>query len=304
MPVIVAMALGGCFGEAPGGEGDTGTTTASTSSGGPTTDETTATSTEPTSSATTSATTSTTLGTDTTSADTTTSESTDPTTTESSSTTDTGVDAPTFFDDFERADSQALGNNWVEKLPSVFAIVEGTVAAETATPQQYFDQVVYQLDNVVDDIELRVEFRVGTAADGNEPHLVARQQADALASGSFNHCYILVPQPPQNRLCLMRFDSEGGIGETSCAGWPNANLVLDDWYRLVMTVAGPGPVDLTGRLEHSVGGEWVEVVAVQWLDQSPNRIDTAGSWGFSGGTTGLFFTNYVFDNFTAYYHQG
>jgi hypothetical protein len=293
---LLALVIGGCFGDAPPPEqGTTTEPTTSSSSTNPTTTDT-----DSALGTTTSTTSETTADTtvDPTLADSSTSTSSE--SSSSSSGTDTGEVVPDFFDDFDRADSQAIGNGWVEKLPSVFSINENMVVAGGNRPQQYFDQVVYQND-VVDDIELRVEFRIDVANDLNEPHLVARQQEAALVSGSFNHCYILVPQLSQDRLCLMRFDSAGFIGEDRCTDWPDSDLVVGDWYRLVMTIDGPGPVELTGRLEHADGDAWTEVVAVEWVDKSPNQIAAPGVWGFSGGTTGAFYNNFVFDNFSAYY---
>lgn len=303
---MLGLVLTGCFGDAPATDDTTtGTTTSSGS-----TDATTST-TDPTT--TTTAGTITSIGTDTetTTVDPTLADSSTTTTTSeggsSTSGSDTEGDEPTFFDDFERDDAQALGNGWVEKLPAVFSIDDGMVAAGSNMPQQYFDQVVYQQDSVVSDIELRVEFRIDVADNSNEPHLVARQQDDALPSGEPNHCYILVPQlnsdmdKEPDRLCLMRFDSTGLIGESRCTDWPNADLVVGEWYRLVMTIEGPGPVEMTGRLEHVADGVWTELVAVEWVDNAPNQIAGPGAWGFSGGTTGLFYNNYVFDNFSAYY---
>jgi len=295
----LSFVVAGCFGEAPTTDE---TTMGSTTSSG-STDAMTST-TDPTATTTTVGTV-TSVGTDTetTTVDPTLADSSSTTTSSESSSagTETEGEAPTFFDDFERDNSQLLGNDWVEKLPSVFSIDEGVVAAESNDLQDYFDQVVHQQDNVVADIELRVEFRIDSMDELNEPHLVARQQEDALTEGQHNHCYILVPQLSLDRLALMRFDSLDAIGDVQWTDWPNADLVAGEWYRLVMTIEGAAPVMMTGRLERSTNEGWIEVVAVGWVDNTPNQIVAPGVWGFSGGTTGTFYNNFVFDNFSAYY---
>lgn len=217
----------------------------------------------------------------------------------SSSSSDTGEVLPTFFDDFDRADSQAIGNGWIEKQPTIFSISENEVVAADDLFHPYYEQVVYQ-DESVSDIELRVEFRIDSPDPLNEPHLVARAQPEGLEPSAFNRCYILVPQLGQDRLCLMRFDP-GGAFTQQCTDWPDSDFVIGDRYRLVMTIEGPGPVEMTGRLEHAAGDAWEEVVAVEWVDNNAMQIDGPGAWGFSGGTSGTYYTNFVFDNYSAFY---
>jgi hypothetical protein len=305
MVAAVAVFTTGCFGDAPAGdETSTGTTTSGPTTTdptttGPTTETTIGTTDAPTTSATTETTADTTI--DPTLADSSTSTSSEGSSDGSS--TDTGEVLPTFFDDFARAPSQALGNGWVEKNATVFAIADEMVVNDSNFFHQYYDQVVTQQGEEALDIELRVEFRVDAANDNNEPHLIARMQPDGLDPSAFNHCYALVPQLSLDRLCAMRFDTgNGGIGAQWCEPWPNADFVVGDWYRLVFVVEGPGPVDLIGRLEHRVGEEWELVVAVEDQDLDDElRIVDPGAWGFSGGTSGNYYLNFVFDNFSAYY---
>lgn len=212
----------------------------------------------------------------------------------------TGEPMLDFFDDFQRDENTELGNGWLEKTPTAWAIDEDAVVAELIAAGNYYDQVVYRAE-LESDIEIRADFLIEAPNDSNEPHLIARLDPTAVAQGVPYTGYILVPQLSQDRLTLMRFNGVDGIDAQQATPWPSAELVPDRWYRLVMSVTGPGPIHLHGRLETQgeTDGAWETIVEVDWDDVQGNPIGDAGFYGFSGGQYADLLGNFRFDNFGA-----
>lgn len=206
---------------------------------------------------------------------------------------------PLFFDDFNRQNNEAIGNDWVEKLPAAWRILGQDVAAQDSTSNQYYDFLVSRPE-VELDVLLQIDFRVSIPSGNNEPHLVLRAQESSLELGNPYHAYILVPRPGMDDLCIMRFVGMASPSGMICSTLPANGLVAGQDYRLTFSVQGDQPVQLDGLLELFDGAAFEEVASVSWLDDDVGMlISEPGFYGFSGGTGAAQLGNYRFDNFAA-----
>lgn len=299
--VAVLLLIAACFNEetvAPGADGTTSATadpttsaTMPTTTTGPTTtvdttsDE--ATSLEPT-----------------TTSPTTTESDSDPTTDPTTSTESTGTpgcepDDPemNFADDFERDDSEELGNCWIEKDPQVWSIATGDVVYDGTDVTEYFDHMVYR-DVSILDVESTLTVRFLVADDRNEPHPMVRIQDTSFDNGNPYNGYILTPHLENDvlSLCIMRFIGAANIDGSLCEPLdqlePNSN-----GYRLTLRASGGNPVQLYGRID-DLDTKMV-MQTVEWNDIDGNRISAPGAVGFSGGTIDAVLENFVIADFTS-----
>lgn len=304
---VVALALAGCFNEETVEPGADGTTSAT----GMTTSMTTMPS--PTSASDPSATMTLTTSTDTlettsadeadgsTSGDASTGSTSEPDPDSSSSDTTgtpTCVDDPAmnFVDDFERPNSDDIGNCWIEKNPAVWGLGDGEVIYEGGEPTQYFDNMVYR-DVEIRDVSTSIVTRVIDTNDINEPHPMVRIQPASLVMGAEYDAYALVPHLDDGEmsLCIMRFNGLGYITEQRCDAVPSLGEGPDG-YRLTLDATGENPVELVGVLEELSTGT---MYTIEWSDNSTQRITAPRAVGFSGGTINAVLSNYVITEFTS-----
>jgi len=195
-----------------------------------------------------------------------------------------------FSDDFNRTDGSTIGNGWLEKNASAFAIVGNRVAVQGSG--EYRDNLVYRpaSENGLD-VEASVEFEL--TGIGGYPEVVVRLQTDtANAAGNFTG-YLLYMNGGVDSAILNRH-GQGGYGIEIATINVTPSLVVGDTYRLRLSAVGSSPVQLDAFVERFNGTGWDVIGQANVSDADPAAIITAGSVGFSGDAD----TNYIYDNFT------
>lgn len=243
------------------------------------------------------------------------STTTDSTTTDGTTTTgDVDCALPpeiAWDDEFDRPDGDDLGDCWVEKSPSVWQLADGDVVSAGEGKTAAFDHMVWRDDLHATTVEIILEFRIRTGDLRNEPHAFARMTDASLEPGAFYEGYALMPRASDGgsepmQLCLMRFNGGANASEQRCEDLPTPLELGPTRHRLVLQVAGPGPVLLDGRIDVLHGGdpEWSPLLTLaQWQDESPDQIVTAGAVGFSGGNVIDVLDNFVIE-FVRIHHIG
>lgn len=204
-----------------------------------------------------------------------------------------------FFDTFDRADGEDIGNNWVEKTPLAFSVQGGEVLG-TINDVLYRDNIVTRpLSEDRADLEIGLEFR-RLPGPSNMSQIHARaQRSDLELTDTLTDYHLFVEEftPPNGSLAIAI--QRGVPGELNCflaeTLFPQA-LTLGDRYRLRFRVTGSDPVVLNGFLERFNGADWeVFVSASATHDAStttspelfcepgamPPPLTGAGAMGFS-----------------------
>ena len=165
-----------------------------------------------------------------------------------------------FFDNFNTPDSGALGNNWTEKTPEVFAI-ENDAVTSIWFDRTYRDNLTYRpAGEDRQDVEVVTEFV--RRPDGQFSQLHARATRSTVATPNFLESYIFYIED--------NFASPGAMaiavnppilamGECiiEVANFPEP-LQVGDRYRMRFLVTGEDPVRLEGFVDryNTAQGTW------------------------------------------------
>ena len=203
-----------------------------------------------------------------------------------------GGGTTSFSDDFARADSDALGNGWLEKLTTPW-FLQGGRAVKQSVGSSYQDNVAYRpAGEDVLNVEASAVLRV-TASNPGYPQIFTRIQSATAASANYLQGYILYIDGANNRAVLGRQEGYSFLTELAVL---NLSPVLNttDTFRLRLSTSGTNPVQLQAFVERLGTSGWATIGTASFSDSSANRIATAGSVGFSGYTE----NGYSFDDFT------
>ena len=204
------------------------------------------------------------------------------------------VASKTWIDDFNRPDSVPIGNGWIMKQPAAFRLVNSR-AENRNVNTSYRDNVVYRpaTEDVLD-VTVSLEFRV-TQPPGY-PQVMARIQQSTVSTPNGLDCYLFFIANAPNSAMIAR--QRGTAYLTTLATIPLSPPVdTSHDYRLRMTVTGTGSVNITGEVEvyDTDKKMWMMIGNQPITDTSVERIDTAGSVGFSTSNGEQL---YSYDNFT------
>ena len=197
-----------------------------------------------------------------------------------------------FVDTFNRANSDALGNGWIEKTAASFELVSNE-AARTAAGFDYRDNLVYRpaAEDVLD-VEAAVEVRFATVPPGY-PQIFVRGQSATIAGASTLDAYLLYINNSNTQAVIAR--QRGTNYDEPLATFAlSLSLNTTDRYRLRLQASGSNPVQLSAFVERQNGTAWQIIGQTTTSDSAANRIGTAGTVGI-GGYTEL---SPRFDNFT------
>lgn len=195
------------------------------------------------------------------------------------------------IDDFERPDSAALGNGWIEKNAAAFSLSNGA-AVKQGVATGYRDNIVYRpaTEDILN-VETSMEFRLFSLAPGY-PQLFARVQSATAGTAGQLDGYILYINNSSGDAVLGRQRADNFVA-------PLANVTISpglnatDLYRMSLRAEGTAAVDLTATFERWTGTAWIVIGQASATDTAPDRVATPGSVGFGGYIE----ANYSFDNF-------
>lgn len=215
-------------------------------------------------------------------------------TTEGSESSSTGPGAVySFFDDFNRADSEAVGNGWVEDNADIFSLLNGEVIIDEQMSSSYERNIVYRpLSESIADVELAAVVRFNTQASAGIPQIFARVQSDVESNMGVS-AYLCFFSSSSN-LVIRRNNL---LEEAELA--VSANTIGYDAaqdYRLRFQVEGSDPVRLTCAFEGLDAGMWSTVESVEASDNQADAIVEPGVVGFS---THIGSQPYRYDDFYA-----
>jgi hypothetical protein len=209
---------------------------------------------------------------------------------------DTGIDTgvKVWMDDFNRANSNSVGNNWIMKTAGAIHILNNR-AQEQNSAAGYQDNVVYRpMSEDVRDVTVSVEFQ-NTNLPPGYPQIMARIQQNTVQSAGTLDCYILFISNQANNAVLGRQRGTPYL-TTLQAITLNPSVDTTHSFRLTLTASGANPVSLSAMVEMFTNNMWTKIGSTTYSDSNAQRLDTAGSVGIgvSGGeVTGL----YSYDNF-------
>jgi hypothetical protein len=209
-----------------------------------------------------------------------------------SASTDTGpsdsTGAPplaTFFDAFDRADADALGNGWVENNAGSFQIVQEQVVLGTSNGNDFRTNACHRPpEEALQDVEVSAEIVFYAAQYAGFPQLHLRIQPESFGPENPLDAYVIYldstsPDIPPY-LSVVRI-LDGGFGDET-----QVELVPfpgnEYRYRLRARVSGLDPVLVDGYFEIEQDGDWQVLNEANLLDTAEQRIATAGMVGFSG----------------------
>jgi hypothetical protein len=209
--------------------------------------------------------------------------------------TDAATDAgPSVFftDDFNRADGPSIGNGWLTKDPSGYALKSGMVRW-LGDAQSYRDHLVRRPpteDRLDVKAQMTVVFGVGFPGPAYPQIDVRVQSATAANPDAFDgYIFYVEDDPTVAQIARQR----GTSAETKLSAVAISPALQEGKsYRLALSAVGTNPVILTASIEQNVNNQWTFVVKQSVSDFDPQRIDTAGAVGFSGGNGSAGVYNY------------
>lgn len=204
-----------------------------------------------------------------------------------------GAAGANFSDDFNRANNDALGNGWLEKSPSAFAIATNEAAKVGAGGNDYRNNIAYRpASEDILDVEASVELRL-TSTPVGYPQVFVRGQSASIGTNGSLDAYLLYLPDSTNRATLAR--QRGSAYDISLATINfTSELNTTDRYRLRLRAVGTNPVQLNAFVERFNGTTWDIIGQGTYSDVATDRISTAGSVGFGGYVE----TSYRYDNFS------
>jgi len=197
----------------------------------------------------------------------------------------------TFSDDFNRPDSPALGNDWIEKSPDAFAIAGGEVIS-SVTSSNYWDNIVRR-PNTEAFLNGMVQAVFEITGDGIPyPHAVTRIQVDTADDAGELDCYLCFMEGGRTTFTLAR--NNGSSLYSVLATTNVSELALNTPHRYTLLAIGDTTVSLEATLEtwNSGAGQW-DVVAQLTANDSSGSRHGAGVAGFGKSVDGL----QTFDDF-------
>jgi hypothetical protein len=203
---------------------------------------------------------------------TTSSESTT-TSTESSSSTGEPMTPYDFEDDFERPDSEEVGNGWVEKTPDAFSLVNGGLR-RTAGMTSYPDNLVYRPDEAWLDAEGVLSLTFDMVEPWGFPQFTLRAQLEDIETMGSVTGYLLFIETEGVLTITRQIAGEFTFQEIVELAGP---IIVGVPYRMRMRVSGTDPVQIDGYLEEHGPEGWVVHTEVHMTDDTDLRIATPGT---------------------------
>ena len=195
------------------------------------------------------------------------------------------------FDDFNRSDSSAIGNGWIEKSTGNFAISNLSVVKQTVSTG-YRDNVVYRPDTEdLLDAEASIELRLNTDPPGY-PQVFVRLQSTTVDQPDTLDGYILYINDSTTEAILGR-QSGNSFVEALASITISPALNTTDTFRMRLSATGASPVSLSATIERFNGSGWDIIGEAGLTDNSATQITTPGSVGFGGYIE----NSYSYDNF-------
>lgn len=202
-----------------------------------------------------------------------------------------GGGGTSFSDAFTRADSDVIGNGWLEKISTPW-FLQGGRAVKQGVGSSYQDNLVYRpASEDVLNVEASAVLRITTGSPGY-PQIFTRIQSNTANVGGFLEGYILYIDGVTNRAILGRQRGYAFLTELATLNL-SPTLNTTDTYRLRMSNVGTNPVQIQAYVERLGTSGWTVIGTASYNDGSADRIQTAGSVGFSGYTE----SGYSFDDF-------
>jgi hypothetical protein len=200
---------------------------------------------------------------------------------ETGSTTGGRDESIVFFDDFERPDSTALGNGWVEKTIDAWRLRAGRVQFEE-NAAGFSQDFIFQPSLDVSDVEVSVTFRYADVTVEDFPQVHGRLDPLVTQVDSQARSYGTFVDVVDGRVTIIR-SNPGMAGTTLAEAQIGQALVDDADYRVTIRITGTDPVQLEGTLEAALRrGGWQEIATTFTFDDSAERITDAGAVGTSG----------------------
>jgi hypothetical protein len=203
-----------------------------------------------------------------------------------------GGGSTSLADDFARADSDSLGNGWIEKLTTPW-FIQGGRAVKQGVGSSYQDNLAYRpASEDVLNVEASAVLRL-TSTNPGYPQIFTRIQSNSVSVAGFLEGYILYIDGVNNRAVLGRQQGYAFLTELATLTL-SPTLNTTDTFRLRLSTTGTASVQLQAYVERLGGSGWTIIGQASYTDSSASRIQTAGSVGFSGYTE----SGYSFDDFT------
>ena len=197
---------------------------------------------------------------------------------EGSSTGETGPFQ--FFDDFERADSEDVGNGWIEKTPESFALVNGGIRRVNST-DFYPENLVYRPEGDWLDVEAALEVTwLNLEGSFGSPQFYLRTQLTDIETPGSVTGYLLFINGGSGDLTLSRQIS--GDFTLQFIEPQTSPVEIGVPYRLRFRVMGSDPVVLDGYLEQLEGDEWTVHTEVHGVDDTAAQLIEPGTFAVGG----------------------
>ena len=160
-----------------------------------------------------------------------------------------------FFDGFARADSNDLGNLWVEKNTAAFSLNAETVVKQT-TNSGHLDNLSYRpIAEALMDVEMSAELQLDDDRNPDYPQVLVRVQGGTVANPGTLEGYILYIDNNVSRAILGRQDGSDFVTLLSTINL-NPAMNTTDTYRLRLRAEGTNPVSLEAYIERLTDGGW------------------------------------------------
>ena len=163
-----------------------------------------------------------------------------------------------FYDNFNRPDSNTIGNGWTEKSDFEFLLMDGEVLS-IESGLDYRDTIFYRPQaEDRQDVEVSVEIRK-FANMANLPQLHARVQRDSVQTPQLLESYIFFVNDIDLGPVQAAIAVQGPVDGSECfigvMDFPS-ELEFGERYRLRFRVSGTNPVQLTGFVDEWNGSTW------------------------------------------------
>ena len=193
-----------------------------------------------------------------------------------------GTPVVTLADDFDRADSAAIGNGWIEKTAEAFSLTGGRVQKEATPGGDYRNNLVYRPGSEAWlDSEASVELRV-TALPVGYPLLAVRVQPATVANDAAFDGYLLYLNNSTTQAVLSRQRSFGGYDTPLATLNLTEALQIGGTYRMQLSATGAQSVRLSASIERLNGAVWETIGEATVNDASVDRLSSPGVVAFGG----------------------
>lgn len=174
-----------------------------------------------------------------------------------------------FYDNFNRADNDDIGNGWVEKTPSIFSLNGGEITG-TSGITVFDNNIVYRPDVDTVDVEASMEFIVTSSVADRPtyPQVHARIDPADVGQAEQLSSYTLFYDKDAASMVVTPIDNRE---ECYLSLWPIPGGILDtgERYRMRFIVTGTDPVNLRGILDQFVNEAW-QVLVDQTVQHDDN----------------------------------